>query len=179
MNVLRTVLSAAAAIIVSACAPPATHPVSIGVGTNPQLPPPDKPLIPVVNIAPAVGWSGATPTAAPGTRVVAFASGLDHPRWVYVLPNNDVLVAETNAPKRPERSGLYFWIMGKVMARAGAGVPSADRITLLRDANGDGVAEVRSVFLEGLNSPFGMALIGDQFYVANTDAVMRLPYKEG
>ncbi len=119
------------------------------------------------------------PTAAPGTRVVAFASGLDHPRWVYVLPNGDVVVAESNAPKRPERSGLYFWVMGKVQARAGAGVPSANRITLLRDADGDGVAEVRSAFLTQLNSPFGITLVGDQLYVANTDAVMRFPYKEG
>ena len=167
-------------IILSSCAGPAREPVTIGVGPAPQLPPPNTPLIPTVHIAPAVGWpDGVVPTAAPGTRVVAFASQLDHPRWIYVLPNGDVLVAESNAPKRPERSGLYFWIMGKVMAKAGAGVPSANRITLLRDADGDGVAEVRSPFLTGLNSPFGMALVGDQLYVANTDAIVRFPYKEG
>jgi len=119
------------------------------------------------------------PTTAAGMRVTAFASGLDHPRWVTVLPNGDVLVAESNAPKRPEHSGVYFWIMGKVQARAGAGVPSANRITLLRDADGDGIAEVRTAFLEGLNSPFGMTLVGNQLYVANTDAVMRYPYVAG
>ena len=180
MGSRRLALLAAAALVLMACAPPADKPVTIGVGPNPQLPEPDKPLITTVHIAPAVGWpSGVTPATAPGTRVVAFASGLDHPRWVYVLPNGDVLVAESNAPKRPDRTGAYFWIMGKVQARAGAGVPSANRITLLRDADGDGVAEVKSVFLEGLNSPFGMVLVGDQLYVANTDAVMRFPYKTG
>jgi len=171
---------ATAALMITACALPADQPVTIGIGPTPQLPPPSSPMIPTVNIAPAVGWpNGAVPTSAPGTKAVAFASGLDHPRWVYVLPNGDVLVAESNAPKRPEHSGLYFWIMGKVQARAGAGVPSANRITLLRDANGDGVAEVRSAFLTQLNSPFGITLVGDQLYVANTDAVMRYPYKEG
>ncbi len=180
MKLMRLASLVAIAVIVSSCAEPATAPVTIGVGPTPQLPPPNKPLIPTVHIAPAVGWPpDVVPTAAAGTRVVAFASGLDHPRWVYVLPNGDVLVAESNAPKRPERSGLYFWIMGKVQARAGAGVPSANRITLLRDADGDGVAEVRSAFLTELNSPFGITLVGDQLYVANTDAVMRFPYKAG
>ncbi len=180
MNLLQVASLTAATLILAACAGPADKSVTIGIGPNPQLPAPNKPLIPTVNIAPAVGWpSGTTPTAAPGTKVVAFAGGLEHPRWVYVLPNGDVLVAESNAPKRPEHTGLYFWIMGKVQARAGAGVPSADRVSLLRDADGDGVAEVKSTFLEGLNSPFGMALVGDQFYVANTDAVMRFPYVAG
>src|SRR4029453_17791944 len=147
---------------------------------HPPIPEPNKTLIPTVNIAVAKGWpSGEKPKGASGLAVAAFASGLDHPRWVYVLPNGDVLVAESNAPARPDHSGLYFWIMGKVQARAGAGVPSANRITLLRDADGDGVAEVRSAFLTKLNSPFGMTLVGDQLYVANTDAVMRFPYKEG
>jgi glucose/arabinose dehydrogenase len=180
MKPTRLALLLAIAVLVSSCAEPATVPVTVGVGPTPQLPAPKTALIPTVHIAPAVGWpADVLPTAAPGTRVTAFASGLDHPRWVYVLPNGDVLVAESNAPKRPERSGLYFWIMGKVQARAGAGVPSANRITLLRDADGDGVAEVRSAFLTKLNSPFGMTLVGDQLYVANTDAVVRFPYKEG
>ena len=180
MKLIRFASLIIAAAILSSCAEPASTPVTIGVGPAPQLPPPDKPLIPTVHIAPAVGWpADVVPTAAAGTRVVAFASGLDHPRWVYVLPNGDVLVAESNAPKRPERTGLYFWIMGKVQARAGATVPSANRITLLRDADGDGVAEVRSAFLTELNSPFGITLVGDQLYVANTDAVMRFPYKAG
>jgi len=105
---------------------------------------------------------------------------LDHPRWLYELPNGDVLVAETNAPPKPEDGkGIRGWIMGKVMANAGAGVPTANRITLLRDTNGDGIADERKVFLQGLNSPFGMALIGNDFYVANTDAVLRFHYETG
>jgi glucose/arabinose dehydrogenase len=142
------------------------------------LPPPKSSLLPKVNIAPAKGWpTGRRPAAASGLSVKAFAEGLDHPRWLYVLPNGDVLVAETNAPERPEdRKGVRGWFMGKAMARAGAAVPSANRITLLRDADGDGVAEKRSVFLQGLNSPFGMALVGNALYVANTDAVVRFEY---
>jgi len=134
-----------------------------------------------VNIAPAQGWPlGVTPRAAPGARVAAFASGLDHPRWLYMLPNGDVLVAETNAPPKPDDAqGIKGWLMSLVMKRAGASVPSANRITLLRDTDGDGVADLRSVLLEGLNSPFGMALVGNVLYVANTDAVLRFPYAAG
>ena len=132
-------------------------------------------------IAPALGWpAGEKPVGAPGTTVTAFAANLDHPRWLHVLPNGDVLVAQTNAPPRPEdNKGLKGWVKKKVMKRAGATVPSANRITLLRDADGDGVAETRAVFLAGLNSPFGMALVGTDLYVANTDAVMRFPYADG
>ncbi|MES2536219.1 MAG: sorbosone dehydrogenase family protein [Pseudomonadota bacterium] len=168
-------------ISLAACAEMATLPVEAGMGPTPKLPAPNSTLIPTVNIAPATGWpAGARPAAAHGFAVGAFASGLDHPRWLHVLPNGDVLVAESNAPAKPEDGkGIKGWIMKKVMKRAGAGVPSANRITLLRDANGDGVAETRSVFLQGLNSPFGMALVGDQLYVANSDAVMRFPYKTG
>jgi glucose/arabinose dehydrogenase len=140
-------------------------------------------LIPVVKIAPAKRWpDGAKPVAAQGLSVTALAGDLDHPRWLYVLPNGDVLVAETNAPERPLRKellGFKGWVMSKMMARAGAATPSANRITLLRDADGDGNAEVRSVFLQNLNSPFGMALVGDNLYVANTDALVRFPYKPG
>ncbi|HEY9239912.1 MAG TPA: sorbosone dehydrogenase family protein, partial [Burkholderiaceae bacterium] len=109
----------------------------------------------------------------------AFARGLDHPRWLHVLPNGDVLVAETNAPPKPDNKGLRAWAMGLVMKKAGAGVPSANRITLLRDADGDGVAEVRTVFAENLSSPFGMALVGNDLYVANTDAIVRFAYTPG
>ena len=156
-------------------------PVEAGIGPTPALPPPTKTLIPTVHIAPAKGWPpGATPVAAPGYAVNAFASGLDHPRWLYVLPNGDVLVAETNRPpKQPEPKGLKAWFMKMFMKRAGAAVPSANRITLLRDADGDGVAETRSVFLKNLYHPFGMALAGDRFYVANADAVVRFPYRGG
>jgi len=166
---------------VAACGDLAKLPISAGTGPSPALPPPVETPIPTVHIAPAKGWpAGATPAAAQGTAVARFAEGLDHPRWIYVLPNGDVLVAETNAPPRPEDGqGIKGWIMKQVMQVAGAGVPSANRITLLRDTNGDGVAETRSVFLEGLNSPFGMALVGDQFFVANADAVVRFPYTQG
>ena len=150
-----------------------------GVGPNPALPAPSKSLLPVVNIAPATGWTaGGKPIAAPGTQVVAFASGLDHPRWLLVLPNGDVLVAESNAPPKPGR-GIKGFAERQVMKRAGAGVPSANRISLLRDADGDGVAEFKSAFLENLFSPFGMALVGDTLYVANADAVVKFPYVAG
>ena len=159
----------------------ASLPFRAGTGPEPTLPAPNPSLIPTVHIAPAKGWPhGGAPTAAPGLAVKAFATGLDHPRWIYVLPNGDVLVAESNAPAKPDDGkGIKGWIMKKVMKRAGAGTPSANRITLLRDADGDGVAETRTLFLANLNSPIGMALVGRDFYVANTDAVMRFPYEAG
>ncbi|HSV51287.1 MAG TPA: sorbosone dehydrogenase family protein [Burkholderiaceae bacterium] len=165
------------------CGGTSTLPESTTVGPSPQLPQPTNSLIPTVHIAPAQGWpQGAAPTAPAGLRVTAFASGLDHPRWIYTLPNGDVLVAESNKPKPTEetaRKGFRAWVMGKMMKRAGAGMPSANRITLLRDADGDGVAEMRVTFLKDLNSPFGMALVGSEFFVANADAVMKFPYTPG
>lgn len=164
-----------------ACGDVATLTVADGTGPKPNLPPPKDSKLPTVNIAPAIGWPrGGAPTPATGTRVAAFADALDHPRWLHVLPNGDVLVAETNAPPKPD-TGFSFkaWVTGLVMKRAGATTPSADRITLLRDTDGDGVADMRSVLLEGLHSPFGMALVGDSLYVANTDALMRFPYANG
>jgi glucose/arabinose dehydrogenase len=156
-------------------------PESAGFGPNPTLPPPARSILPTVKIAPAKGWpTGATPVAAAGFAVNALVTGLDHPRWLHVLPNGDILVAETNAPERPEETKkLKTKIMAIGMKKAGAATPSANRITLLRDADGDGVAETRTVFLKNLNSPFGMALVRDQLYVANTDAVVRFPYKTG
>jgi glucose/arabinose dehydrogenase len=164
-----------------ACGDTALLPPEAGMGANPTLPQPVKRLIPTVNIAPAKGWpEGVMPTPMTGLGVTALASGLDHPRWVYVLPNGDVLVAESNAPPKPEDGkGIKGWVMKKVMGRAGAGAPTANRITLLRDIDGDGKAETRSVFLQNLNSPFGMVLVGNDFYVANTDAVVRFPYQQG
>jgi len=135
----------------------------------------------MVNIAPAQGWpAGVVPKPMVGLSLTALARDLDHPRWVYVLPNGDVLVAESNSPPKPEADKGFFGMIAKwVMKRAGAGVPSANRITLLRDTDGDGVADVRTVFLSQLNSPFGMALVGDSLYVANSDAVVRFPYQTG
>jgi glucose/arabinose dehydrogenase len=156
-------------------------PVAAGVGPTPTLPAPVKALIPTVNVASAVGWpTGAAPQAAPGLQVAAFARDLEHPRWLLVLPNGDVLVAETNAPPKPaDGSGIKGWLMGLFMQRAGAGVASANRITLLRDTQGKGVADLRTVLLDGLHSPFGMALVGNSLFVANTDAVLRFPYSAG
>ncbi|HEU4456596.1 MAG TPA: sorbosone dehydrogenase family protein [Longimicrobium sp.] len=180
-RIIRIALPLAAALASGACAGSARLPVSAGIGPNPALPPPERSLIPMVNVADAKGWRpGQTPVAAAGTRVAPLATGLDHPRWLHVLPNGDVLVAETNAPPRPEDGkGIKGWFMRMFMKKAGAAVPSANRITLLRDADGDGVAEVRSIFLENLSSPFGMALVGGDLYVANSDAVVRVPYTAG
>ena len=165
----------------SLLAQPSTQPPAQTIGATPQLPKPNKQIIPTVHIAPAKGWpDGIRPIAAVGLSVAPLATGLDHPRWIYVLPNGDVLVAESNAPPKPEDGkGIKGAVMGLMLKRAGAGVPSANRITLLRDADGDGMAELRTTFLQGLNSPFGMALVGNNFYVANADAVLRFPYVAG
>ena len=164
-----------------ACGETSSLQVSDGTGPSPKLPEPNKTLFPTMNIAPAIGWpDGAKPVAASGTQVGAFADNLDHPRWLYVLPNGDVLVAETNAPPKPDDTkGIKGWITKKVMSRAGAGVPSPNRITLLRDSNHDGIAETRTVFLENLNSPFGMTLVGNDLYVADTDRLLRFHYETG
>jgi glucose/arabinose dehydrogenase len=167
-------------LALAGCSETAKLPVDSGYGPTPALPEPNRTLLPTVHIAPAKGWpQGGKPRAAPGLRVDAFASDLDHPRWIHVLPNGDVLVAESDAPAKEQSQGLRGWIAKKIMARAGSGGPSANRITLLRDADGDGVPELRSAFLENLNSPFGMVLIGNDFYVANTDALLRFPYEQG
>lgn len=151
----------------------------VGYGPNPKLPGPDKQLIPTVHIANAAGWpAGVKPTPAPGLQVQAYATGLAHPRWLLALPNGDVLVAETNAPPK-DTKGIKARVMKFVQKQAGAGVPSPNRITLLRDGDGDGVAETRHEFLKGLNSPFGMALVGSTLYVANADAIVGFPYKPG
>lgn len=166
---------------VAGCAEPAQHPVSSAMGATPMLEAPKTALLPTVKIAEAMGWAdGQTPVAASGLMVKAFATGLDHPRWLQVLPNGDVLVAETNAPPKPDDGkGIRGFFQGQAMKKAGAVTQTANRITLLRDQDGDGVAEMRSVFLTGLNSPFGMALAGGRLYIANTDAVVSVPYTSG
>ena len=148
-------------------------------GARPAITAPREQTLPTIGVAKAVGWSGdAAPTAAAGLQVKPFASGLDHPRWLYRLPNGDVLVAESNSPPR-HGGGIAGVVMGWLMGKAGADVPSANRITLLRDANGDGVAEARFTFMTGLHSPSGMALVGDQLYIGDTDALVRVPYTPG
>ncbi len=135
--------------------------------------------IPTVNFAKVDRWKkGAKPSAAPGLKVELFAADLIHPRNMFVLPNGDILVAETNKSVR-KGGGVAAWFESQVIKMAGAGVASANRITLLRDSNGDGKVDLKSVFLEGLDSPFGMALIGDRLYIGNTGAVVAVPYKDG
>jgi glucose/arabinose dehydrogenase len=167
--------------VTAGCGESAKLATRAGTGPDPVLPEPVQTVLPTVNIAPAVGWAeGTTPTAAAGFAVNAYADGFVHPRWLYVLPNGDVLVAETNGP--PGKSGikgLKGKIMGEVMEKAGAAVPSANRISLLRDSDGDGVAETKTVFLQDLHSPFGMALVGDTLYVANANALVKFPYAMG
>jgi glucose/arabinose dehydrogenase len=173
-------LAGVTVMALAACGDTARLTVEEGSGPQPMLPAPRATGLPTVNVAKAVGWTGdAAPTPAAGTRVVAFARGLDHPRWLLVLPDGSVLVAETGAPAKEEKWTLRGWIMGLVMARAGAPSSGANRITLLRDTDGDGVADVHVALLTGLHSPFGMALIGPHLYVANTDAVLRFPYVPG
>jgi glucose/arabinose dehydrogenase len=177
----RTRFALLAALALSACGDTARLRVEQGIGPAPVLPPPVHTLIPTVNVVKAVHWpAGARPVAAPGLKVEAFATALDHPRWLTVLPNGDVLVAETNAPERPkDNPGIKGYFFKLFQKKAGGGVPSANRITLLRDSDGDGVAETRSTLLSGLTSPFGMALSGGTLYVADTDAVLAFPYADG
>ncbi len=177
--VLALVLAALIIVAVGSCAGNADLPVSAGMGPEPVLPAPKDSLLPLVNVAKATSWrDGETPTAADGLAVAPFATGLDHPRWLYVLPNGDVLVAETNMQEKKPR-GVIGRIERRVMKRAGAGAKSADRISLLRDLDRDGAAETRTVLLSGLTSPFGMSLVGNRLYIANTDSVVSFPYSPG
>ncbi len=172
-------LTMAGLVGLAACGPTSTLPPQAGFGEKPQLPAPQKGLLPTVNFAKALGWpAGVGPAAAPGLQVAAYAQGLSHPRWLYVLPNGDVLVAETDGPDL-KPIGFRGWLERQVMKRVGAETHSPNRIMLLRGIGADGKAASQSVFLTGLNSPFGMTLVGDTLYVANTDAVMAFPYKAG
>lgn len=154
---------------------------TVGYGPNPALPQPDTTLLPTVKVSKAVGWqAGEKPKAADGLKVSAFASGFEHPRWLYKLPNGDILVAESNGPPSTGRSfNFRNWVRGLMFKRIGAAVPSPNRIMLLRDADGDEIAEVKTVFLDNLFSPFGMALVGSDLYVGNSNALMKFPYTEG
>jgi glucose/arabinose dehydrogenase len=179
---LRTLLAGGMlAAVIAGCGGVAQLPVVAGMGPTPTLPEPHRSLIPTVDIAEAIGWAAnAKPIAAEGLAVARFADGLVHPRWLCVLANGDVLVAETDAPPKPDDAkGIRGFVTKLVMKRAGSGQPSANRITLLRDADGDGVVDTRTVFLANLNSPFGMAQVGNDLYVAATDALLRFQYRDG
>ncbi|MVV52320.1 sorbosone dehydrogenase family protein [Pseudomonas sp. PB120] len=185
----RFVLLMTTAALLTACGESSKLPFQAGVGPTPQLPEPSTSLIPTLKVSKAVGWTGsAMPQAPAGFKVTALAENLDHPRWVYTLPNGDVLVAESNHPPMPEGAtdggtGPLAWArrtaMGFVMGRVGADAPSANRITLLRDVDGDGHAEVQKVFMTGLTSPFGMALVNGELFIANADALVKVPYVDG
>ena len=180
-NCKPIVLAIVSTLCLCACATQTRLAEADRFGPDPKLPAPDSSLIPTINIAPATGWpDGAMPIAAEGLTVSAFARDLAHPRWLHVLPNGDVLVAESDAPQREvQAKGLRAWFMKRAMKKAGSGTPSADRISLLRDADHDGVAELKTSFLTGLHSPFGMALVGGRLYVANADALLGFDYREG
>ena len=178
---MRFQIATTALILLAACGEAARLPDTAGVGPSPQLPAPVRTLIPTVKVAKAVGWTaGEMPASPAGTGVTAFASGLDHPRWLHVLPNGDVLVAESNAPPKPDdNKGIKGWFFKRFQKKAGGAVPSANRVTLLRDTNGDGVADGRWVLLRDLHSPFGIGFANATLYVANSDAVVRFPYTPG
>jgi glucose/arabinose dehydrogenase len=168
-------------LALAGCGDNATDPTA-QIGPNPKLPEPQKYLFPPMRLASVVGWkSGETPAVAQGLKIQALATGLQHPRSLYVLPNGDVLVVESKPPgiepiTRPKTLVMH-WVQS--MATGGGDSGESNRITLLHDGDGDGVAETRSVFLEHLNSPFGVALVGSDLYVANTDAIVRYPYNPG
>ncbi len=175
----RLIGVAIACAMLPACGHSARFDIDNGTGVTPVLPQPTQTLIPTINVAGAVGWrNGEVPVAAPGLRVQQFAGGLDHPRWLHVLPNGDVLVAESNAPTNPV-GGIRGWFMKRFKKKAGGAVPSPDKITWLRDADGDGIAERRHTLLGDLHSPFGMAVVGDALFVANTDAIVRYAFEVG
>lgn len=168
-------------VLLAACGNTAKLPVTAGQGGNPELPAPAGSTLPTMKIAKNIGWAtGTMPSPAPGLAVNAFADGLEHPRWLYRLPNGDILVAETTSPPQPkDEEGVRGMAAKLIMSAAGAKGASANRISLLRDTNGDGVADVRTKFITGLNAPIGIALIGNDLYVAQTDQLTRFAYVPG
>lgn len=162
----------------AACSSGATDPL-VGFGPNPSLVAPQKTLLPTVSVPKVVGWPAiGAPKAPPGFAVTRLADGLDHPRWLLVLPNGDVLVAESSSEAKPAK-GLRGWLQNLLMKRVGATEKSPNRVILLRDADGDGRAETRSVFTDAVKRPFGMTLVGDRLYVAGDDQLVAFPYSEG
>ncbi|HSV02755.1 MAG TPA: sorbosone dehydrogenase family protein [Phenylobacterium sp.] len=181
----RHLIAAAAVLALAGCQKAGSPDPLAGFGPNPPLPQPQTGILPQFDAPKAVGWpKGAAPKAPPGFTVARFAQGLDHPRWAYVLPNGDVLVSESaSTPPSPQDHTLHgpeAWLAKLVLKRVGAAsAPSGNRIVLLRDADGDGLAETRTVFAQGLKRPFGMALVGNTLYVANDDSVVKFPYQPG
>jgi glucose/arabinose dehydrogenase len=179
----RALLAASAALALGSCQTPGSDDPFVGFGPDPQLKAPRTSLIPSVGVPDVVGWPvNAAPQAPPGFRVTRFGEGLEHPRWLYVLPNGDVLVAESAGPPSTgdkTNTGIRAFFQKMLMKKVKSAVPSPNRIMLLRDADGDGVAETKTTFAQGLKSPFGMTLVGDTLYVANTDGVVSYPYHAG
>lgn len=178
MTRLRTVGALTLVTILAACAQKGGDP-SRQYGPNPVLPEPHQYLLPPMSVPKEIGWkSGETPTVAAGLKIRAIATGLLHPRMVYTLPNGDILVVESNGPGT-DRFRVKDYIQGKVKARAGAAGKGGNRIMLLRDTNGDGMPDVRTVFVDHLNSPFGVVLVGNMLYIANTDGIVAFAYTPG
>jgi len=181
IGILLVLLVIVGAVLIYTAGDTATLPQEAGYGARPALPAPHPTMLPTANFASAIGWPpGGSPKPANGLKVQAFADKLDHPRWLLVLPNGDVLLAETNSPPKPDdMKGVFGFAAKTIMAAAGADTKSPNKIVLLRDTDGDGVADKRFDFLTGLNAPFGMALVGDTLYVANTDGIVKVPYHTG
>ncbi|MEG3165984.1 sorbosone dehydrogenase family protein [Sphingomonas sp. PB2P19] len=171
------VVSLATAALLSGCSGKGGD-ATAQLGANPGLPGLQQYLLPPMHIATPVPWGAQVPTVAPGLKVAAFATGMKNVRSVYVLPNGDVLAVEPKGPEEPiarPKDILVNWIQGFGHST----VHGANQITLLRDTDGDGKADVRTVLLDNLVSPFGVALVGSDLYVANTDAIVRYPYVTG
>ena len=181
MRHIPLLLAGTALLLASCGSEPSSTDISDYIGPNPKLVAPSKTTLPTVNVAEAKGWpAGKMPTPAQGLAVNEFAGGLDDPRWLLVLPNGDVLVAETDNPGTDKTGGtIRSTIQDMLMKKAGSSKPSANRISLLRDADGDGVAETKTALVTGLFSPFGMALANGELYVANADGVVAFPFQPG
>jgi hypothetical protein len=173
----KPLLFCTVALILAACGPSPTNPKR-QFGANPYLPDIHQYLLPPMYVVTNVGWGDATPKAAPGLKVTAFAKNLKNPRSLYVLPNGDVLVVETDGPPAPVNRPKEI-VMNWIETQAHSSVKAGNRILLLRDTNGDGVPDMQTVFLDHLHSPFGVVLVGSDLYVANTDGIMHYPYQEG
>lgn len=174
---------AIAVVSLAACTTPGSSDPFVGFGPNPPLPAPQRTLLPSVGVPSVVGWpADAGPQAPAGFTVNRFATGLEHPRWLLALPNGDVLVAESaGEPSKADKMqrGIRGFVQKMLMTKVKSAVPSPNKLILLRDQDGDGAAESRTVFAQGLRSPFGMALVDNVLYVANNDGVVRFAYRSG